>query len=102
MLLSLLAASPPHPLAPQPLTCLRQVGLPEGLCWAPVDALCNSCSWDWSLRKRGAAGSQDPRLNATPPPLGRFLGVDLGTWPSLAGRGLTHVNKLSSKFRIRA
>lgn len=43
-----------------------------------------------------------PQAQCYPPPLGRFLGVDLGTWPSLAGRGLTHVNKLSSKFRIRA
>lgn len=78
-----LLATPP-PALPALLTCLRQVGLPEGLCWAPVDALCSSCSWDWSLGKREGCWEPGPRprgpprpsLNLPPPRVG------LGSWPS--------------------
>lgn len=65
------------------LTCLRQVGRPEGLCWAPVDALCNSCSWDWSLEERGLLGAESPGFNGSLPPQSQFA----TSWQRTQGPG---------------
>lgn len=91
-----LLATPPPPHPFQPLTSLRQAGLPAGLCWAPVDALCNSCSCDWSLRERGSRWKPG-RTKPAP-----FLRAVKG-WGRAQKQGFpTHENKLSSRLRIRA
>lgn len=89
-----------HPPLPHPvrslLTSLLQAGLPAGLCWAPVDALCNSCSSDWSLRKRG--GCWKPVWTKPAP----FLRAAKGRGMAQKQGFPTHENKLSSRLRIRA
>lgn len=60
--------------------------------------------------RKGAAGRRVPRFNESlPPPVSicHLLGVDPGSGPSqsgakAAGRDPTHVNKLSSRFRMRS
>lgn len=84
-----------HPFQPL-LTSLRQAGLPAGLCWAPVDALCNSCSCDWSLRERG--GCSKPVWTKPAPFLRAAKGQDMAQKQGSP----THENKLSSRLRIRA
>lgn len=61
-----------------------------------MDALCNSCSCDWSLREKG--GCWKPEWTKPAP----FLRAAKG-WGMAQNQGFsTHENKLSSRLRIRA